>query len=98
MVLFVKDIIVIFRKNKTFLILIFFSRPEKSILYLSLPGIVIPGPDSNQSRPEDAVKDTRSVTMNIFRKKIIFKSFVKKELSYVFTINIFSTAESCMEQ
>ena len=46
-------------------------------------------------------KETRSVTMNIFRKKkkkILFKSFVKIELSYVFTINMFSTAESCMEQ
>ena len=44
-------------------------------------------------------KKTRSVTMNIFRKKnIFFKSFVKIELSYVFTINMFSTAESCMEQ
>ena len=42
------------------------------------------------------IKETRSVTMNIFRKKIF--SFVKIELSYVFTINIFSTAESCMEQ
>ena len=37
--------------------------------------------------------------MNIFRKKyFLFKSFVKIELSYVFTINMFSTAESCMEQ
>ena len=36
--------------------------------------------------------------MNIFRKKIFFfKSFVKIELSYVFTINMFSTTESCME-
>ena len=45
------------------------------------------------------IKETRSVTMNIFRKKQInlFKSFVKIELSYVFTINMFSTAESCME-
>ena len=47
-----------------------------------------------------SVKETRSVTMNILRKKSIsfFKSFVKIELSYVFTINMFSTAESCMEQ
>ena len=44
-------------------------------------------------------KETRSVTMNIFRKKkILFKSFVKIELSYVFTMNMFSTTESCMEQ
>ena len=45
------------------------------------------------------LKETRSVTMNIFPKKnVIFKSFVKMELSDVFTINMFSTAESCMEQ
>ena len=41
------------------------------------------------------VKEARSVTMNIFRNKkyFLFKSFVKVELSYVFTINMFSTAE-----
>ena len=45
-------------------------------------------------------KDTRSVTMNIFRKKknFLFKSFVKVEISYVFIINMFSTAENCMEK
>ena len=45
-------------------------------------------------------KETRSVTMSIFRKKksFLFKSFVKIELSYVFTINMFSTAENCMEK
>ena len=32
--------------------------------------------------------------MNIFQKKNLFKSFLKIELSYVFTINMFSTAES----
>ena len=37
--------------------------------------------------------------MNIFRnKKNLFKSFVKVELSYVVTINLISTAESCMEK
>ena len=37
--------------------------------------------------------------MNIFRKKkkSFFKSFVKIELSYVSTINLFITAENCME-
>ena len=44
-------------------------------------------------------KETRSVTMNIFRKKyFLFKSFVKIEFSYVFTIKMFSTAENCMEK
>ena len=33
--------------------------------------------------------------MNIFRILFLFKSFVKKELSYVFTKNMFSTAENC---
>ena len=33
------------------------------------------------------LKETRSVTLNVFRKKyFLFKSFVKIELSYVFTI------------
>ena len=50
-------------------------------------------------RPKIGFKETRSVTMIIFRKKyFLFKSFVKIELSYVFTIDMFSTAESCMEQ
>ena len=40
-----------------------------------------------------SLKETRSVTMNIYR---FFKSFVKVELSCVFTINMFSTAENCM--
>ena len=48
------------------------------------------------------LKETRSVTMNIFRKKsFLFKSFIKIELSYVFTINrheYFSTAENCIEK
>ena len=44
------------------------------------------------------VKETRSVTVMMFRKKNHFKSFVKIELSYVFTINMFSTAENSMEK
>ena len=44
------------------------------------------------------IKETRYVTMNSFRKKNLFKSFVKVELSYVFTINMFSTAENYMER
>ena len=45
------------------------------------------------------LKETRSVTKKIFRKKyFLFKSFVKVELCYVFTINMFSTAENCKEK
>ena len=46
------------------------------------------------------IKETRSVTMNIFRNKkyFLFKLFVKIELNYVFTINMFSTAENCMKK
>ena len=45
------------------------------------------------------IKETRSVTMKIFRKFFFsFKSYVKVELSYVFTIHMFSTAENCMEK
>ena len=37
--------------------------------------------------------------MNIFQKKsFLFKSFVKIELSYVFIINMFSTAVNCIEK
>ena len=44
-------------------------------------------------------KAAYSVTTNIFEKKyFLFKSFVKVELSYVFTIKMFSTAENCMEK
>ena len=44
-------------------------------------------------------KETRSVTLNIFfLKKILFKSFVKIVLSYVFTINMFITVENCSEK
>ena len=44
------------------------------------------------------VKAAMSVTMDIFRKKNLFKSFVKVELSYVVTLNLISTAENCMEK
>ena len=45
------------------------------------------------------IKETRSVTMNIFRKiYFLFKTFLKIELSYVFTIIMFSTAENCMKK
>ena len=45
-------------------------------------------------------KETKSATMNIFRFffYFLFKSFVKVELSYVFTINLFTIAENCMEK
>ena len=44
-------------------------------------------------------KAAYSVTMKIFRNNyFLFKSFVKVELSYVFTIKMFSTAENCMEK
>ena len=45
------------------------------------------------------LKAAYSVTMNIFRKILFFfKSFVKAELSYVFTINLFTRAENCTEK
>ena len=41
-------------------------------------------------------KEARTATMNIFRKKkyFLFKSLVKVELSNVFTINLFTIAET----
>ena len=46
------------------------------------------------------LKETKFATMNMFRKKkyFLFKSFVKVEFSYVFTINLFTIAENCMEK
>ena len=42
-------------------------------------------------------KETKSATMNIFRKNSFLKMvFVKVELSYVFTINLFTIVENCM--
>ena len=43
--------------------------------------------------------ETESATMNIFRKKLFSKMvFVKVELSHVFSINLFTIAENCMEK
>ena len=46
------------------------------------------------------IKETKSATMNFFFKKkyFLFKSFVKVELSYVFTIIMFTIAENCTEK
>ena len=45
------------------------------------------------------VKETKSATMNIFRNfYFLFKSFVKVELSYALTINMFTIAENCTEK
>ena len=53
---------------------------------------------SNQK--EGSNKETKSATMIILRKSFffLFKLFVKAELSYVFTINLFTIAENCMEK
>ena len=43
-------------------------------------------------------KESKSATMNIFHFfYFVIKSFVKVELSYVFTINLFTIAENCTE-
>ena len=39
----------------------------------------------------------KSAIMNFFRFFFLFKSFVKVELSYSFTINLFATAENCIK-
>ena len=49
---------------------------------------------SNEDNDFNYTKEAKSATMNIFRKKNLFKAFVKVELSYVFTISIFTIAES----
>ena len=54
----------------------------------------------NSIKHEHSFKETKSATMNIFRFffYFLFKSFVKVELSYVFTINLFTIAENCTEK
>ena len=37
---------------------------------------------------------TKTAIINIFKNKLFFKSFVKIELSYAFTINLFTIAET----
>ena len=46
------------------------------------------------------LNETKSATMNIFYFffNFIFKAFVKVELSYVFTIKLFTIAENCTEK
>ena len=49
----------------------------------------------------DQFKDTKSATMNIFSKKkqhFLLKAFIKAELNYVFTVNLFTIAANCMEK
>ena len=43
-------------------------------------------------------KETKSATMNIFRFFFLKMVFVKVELSHVFSINLFTIAENCMEK
>ena len=47
---------------------------------------------------QDVLKETKSATMNILRFFFLFESFEKVELSYVFTINLFTIAENCTEK
>ena len=49
------------------------------------------------SRCTVSFKETKSATMNIFQD-FFLKSFVIVELSYVFTINLFTKAENCTEK
>ena len=45
------------------------------------------------------IKETMSATMNFFDFfYFLFKSFLKVELSYVSTINLFTIAENCTEK
>ena len=53
----------------------------------------------NHSCISSKLKETKSATINILNFfYFLFKSFVKVELSYVFTINLFTIAESCKEK
>ena len=52
----------------------------------------------NYAATSFSVKETKSATMNIFRFFFLFKSFVIVELSYVFTINLCTITENCIEK
>ena len=41
--------------------------------------------------------DPKFATMNIFSEKNLFKLFIKIKLKYIFTINMFATAEKTMK-
>ena len=44
-------------------------------------------------------EETKSATMSmVYFFYFLFKSFVKVELSYIFTINMFTIAENCTEK
>ena len=44
------------------------------------------------------LKAAKSAIINIFRKKsFLFKSFVKKDLSFAFMVDLFTITENCME-
>ena len=53
----------------------------------------------NKLLTQKLLKETKSATINIFRIFcFLFKTFVKVELSYVFTISLFTIAENCTEK
>ena len=56
--------------------------------------------NKNESSKIFILKEGKSATMNIFRFffYFLFKSFVKVELNYVFTINLSTIAENCREK
>ena len=51
---------------------------------------------------DDNLKETKSATLQLSTFfeffYFLFKSFVEVELSYVFTINLFTIAENCTEK
>ena len=72
------------------------SHLDPSVLLLKFPESL----HIIQFRIPTLFKETKSATMNNFRFffYFLFKSFVKVELSYVFTINLFTLAENCTEK
>ena len=83
-------VIVVFPDHTHYFSLCQRAKSDRTITYLYKIGVL------HVSLKRD-MSVTRSVTINTFRKNL-FKPFVKIELSSVFTINVFSTAENCMEK
>ena len=77
-----------FEKGEVIQIMLYFTVRRGYILYFLC---------ENLTFENIQFKETKSATMNIFQNNyFLFKSFVKVELSYVFTINLFAIGENCM--
>ena len=74
----------------------FLQSLDESLVPKRLTLLLLISSGKGSSIPTVFLKETKSATMNIFRFVFyfLFKSFVKVELSYAFTIYLFTIAEN----